>query len=99
MNQNKMDKKTVQILACSLAVGVMILLLSGDMIISQIIKVNPNQDYQVEEENKTNDEVFPNLTGSDQLNESVSPNKGDDTGSNLPEPDPNDQPIDAPRED
>lgn len=44
-----MDEKVVKVISCSVAVAVMILLLSGDMIISQFIRVNPNQDMIVEE--------------------------------------------------
>lgn len=55
MKKNKkggMNEQSLQVLACAVAVAVMILLLSGDMLISQFITVNPNQDYSKEKENK-----------------------------------------------
>lgn len=39
----KLDEKSLRVLSCALAVGVMILLMSGDMIITKFIKVKPNQ--------------------------------------------------------
>lgn len=50
----KMNEKTVRVLSCAVAVGVMILLLSGDMIISQFIPYNPNQEYPYEEARNKN---------------------------------------------
>jgi len=62
-SNGKLDEKSLQVLSCSLAVAVLLLLLSGDMIISQFLRVNPNQDYPLEEkqeESNSGTEVFEN---------------------------------------
>ncbi len=41
-----MNEKTVQVVSCAVAVAVMILLLSGDMIISQFLPIVPNQEMK-----------------------------------------------------
>lgn len=52
----KIDEKTVRVLACAVAVAVMILLLSGDMFLSRLIHVNPNQEYKENDrDNKQSD--------------------------------------------
>lgn len=47
--KKQLDEKALRVLSCSVAVAVMILLLSGDMIISKFIRVNPNQEVMNEE--------------------------------------------------
>ena len=44
-NSPKMNEKSLQVLSCALAVVILIILMSGDMIITRFIKVKPNQDY------------------------------------------------------
>lgn len=41
----KIDEKSLQTLSCAIAVAGMILLLSGDFLISRFIRINPNQIY------------------------------------------------------
>lgn len=41
----KMNEKSVQVLGCALAVAILIVLMSGDMIITKFLKVKPNQEY------------------------------------------------------
>lgn len=48
--KSKMDEKAVEVIACAVTVGVMILLLSGDMIISHFIKINPNDNVSIKKE-------------------------------------------------
>lgn len=47
----KIPEKSLQVLSCAMAVAVMILLLSGDIFMSKILRVNPNQEYPYDEKN------------------------------------------------
>lgn len=49
----RLNEEQLKILSCALAVGVMILLLSGDYIITKFIKTEPNNNYVL---NKKEDE-------------------------------------------
>lgn len=67
-NNKKIPERSLQVLACAIAVGVMILLLSGDIFMSKILRVNPNQDYPYDKEN-TDDTSFNNLDSNDKSEE------------------------------
>lgn len=67
----KLDEKSLTVLSCALAVAVMILLLSGDMIITQFIRVNPNQEYpelQEKKEEKPQEEPVNNINNEEKDN-------------------------------
>jgi len=55
MKHSSFSDKTLTVLSCSIAVAVMILLLSGDMIISKFIQVHPNQNVLEENQEKKQD--------------------------------------------
>ncbi|MCI8575492.1 MAG: thioredoxin family protein [Bacilli bacterium] len=54
-NRKSMPEKSIQVISCALAVVVMILLMSGDMIMSKILRVNPNQDYPYDTNHSANE--------------------------------------------
>lgn len=55
-NTKGMPEKSLQVISCAMAVVVMILLMSGDMIMSKILRVNPNQNYPYEEQDESSKE-------------------------------------------
>lgn len=82
-NHKKIPEKTVQVLSCAMAVAVMILLMSGDIFMSKILHVNPNQDYPYDEKSKDN-----NFNDDKILNDtdSSSNKNNDENGENITEP-------------
>lgn len=67
---NKMSKETIEVISCAIAVVTILLLLSGDMIMSKILRVNPNQDYPYEENNSSNTPSDPEVLDKPEIDSS-----------------------------
>jgi predicted bacteriocin transport accessory protein len=65
-------EKSLQVISCALAVVVMILLMSGDMIMSKILRVNPNQDYPYDINKGSDEKVNSSVDIDVSLNYDVS---------------------------
>lgn len=65
-------EKSLQVISCALAVVVMILLMSGDMIMSKILRVNPNQDYPYDVNKGSDEKVNSSVDIDVSLNYDVS---------------------------